>query len=294
MSKIKFKLANEAQLDAISTINGPLLIIAGPGTGKTFTLINRALNIIVNNKVDSSKILFATFTEKAAHELVTWLSNALDEHNIDFNPNEMYLGTFHPICLKILKEHIAFTNLKKNFSLKDQFDQQYFTYQHFNEFSSIENFDAFINGGSFWDKCECIMKNVNRLEEELIDCEKLINSKNATHHFYGLLMQKYQNLRIENNFLDFSSIQTGTFKMLQKYPEIKKEIQDSIDYVMIDEYQDTNHIQEKLTFLFGEKNNNICVVGDDDQAIYRFRGATVRNILEFPNHFKTCKQIYII
>ena len=97
MAKIKFKSANEAQLDAINTTKGPLLIIAGPGTGKTFTLINRALNMVVNEKVEPSKILFATFTEKAAHELITRLSNALDEHGIDFNPNEMYLGTFHSI-----------------------------------------------------------------------------------------------------------------------------------------------------------------------------------------------------
>ena len=293
MGKIKFKNANEAQLEAILTTNGPLLIIAGPGTGKTFTLINRALNIVVNEGVNPSKILFATFTEKAAHELTTRLSNALDEHNIDFNPNEMYLGTFHSICLKILKEHISFTNFKKNFSLKDQFDQQYFIYQHYNDFAKIENFDVYIGGGSYWDKCENIMKYVNRLEEELIDGEKLIKTNNTVHKFYGELLKLYQELRVENNFLDFSSIQTETYKMLLKYPEIKKEIQDSIDYVMIDEYQDTNHIQEKLTFLFGEKNNNICVVGDDDQAIYRFRGATVRNILEFPNHFKSCKQVQL-
>ena len=115
--KLKFKDANDQQRQAILHKDGPLLIIAGPGTGKTYTLINRALNLVVNEKVDPAKILFATFTEKAAHELMTRLSNALDENGIDFNPNEMYLGTFHSICLKILKEHIAFTNLKKNFSL---------------------------------------------------------------------------------------------------------------------------------------------------------------------------------
>ena len=107
--KLKFKKANQSQLEAIRNTRGPLLIIAGPGTGKTFTLINRALNMVVNEKVEPSKILFATFTEKAAHELTTRLSNALDENGIDFNPNEMYLGTFHSICLKILKEHIAYT-----------------------------------------------------------------------------------------------------------------------------------------------------------------------------------------
>lgn len=291
MTKIRFNSANAAQLEAIKSTKGPLLIIAGPGTGKTYTLINRALNIIVNENVNPSKILFATFTEKAAHELITRLSNALEDNKIDFNPNDMYLGTFHSICLKILKEHIAFTNLKKNFSLKDQFDQQYFIYQNFNEFSSIEGFNDNIGTGSFWDKCEMIMKFINRLEEELIDPDRLLLSNDVNQQFFGHLMKKYQELRVSYNFLDFSSIQTETYRMLLKYPEIAEEIQASIDYVMIDEYQDTNHIQEKLTFLFGKKTNNICVVGDDDQAIYRFRGATVRNILEFQSHFENCKRV---
>lgn len=289
--KLKFKEANKEQLKAITSINGPLLIIAGPGTGKTFTLINRALNLIVNHKVDPSKILFATFTEKAAHELMTRLSNSLSSNNIDFNPNEMYLGTFHSICLKILKDHIAFTNLKKNFSLKDQFDQQYFIYQNFNSFTSIDGFDKYFNSGSFWDKCQDILKSINRLEEELVNPDDLINSQNNEYAFYGYILKKYQELRTLHNFIDFSSIQTETYKMLINHPEILKEIQDSIDYVMIDEYQDTNHIQEKLTLLFGGKTNNICVVGDDDQAIYRFRGATVRNILEFPKHFNDCTYV---
>ena len=289
--RLKFKDANPEQQEAINTINGPLLIIAGPGTGKTFTLINRAMNMIVNEGVNPSKILFATFTEKAAHELTTRLSNELDRYGVDFNPNEMYLGTFHSICLKIIKEHIAFTNLKKNFSLKDNFDQQYFIYQNLSGFMTLPDFNIYIGDGPVWDRCAEIMKVINRLEEELIDPLQLLDSKNTMHIFYGRLLQTYQQMRIDNNFLDFSSIQTETYRMLIKYPEVCKEIQDSIDYVMIDEYQDTNHIQEKLTFLFGQNNNNICVVGDDDQAIYRFRGATVRNILEFPNHFDHIKQV---
>jgi DNA helicase-2/ATP-dependent DNA helicase PcrA len=292
--KIKFKEANKEQLEAIQSVDGPLLIIAGPGTGKTFTLINRALNLVVNYKVNPSKILFSTFTDKASHEMTTRLSNSLEEHGIDFNQNEMYIGTFHSICLRILKEHLPFTNLNKNFSLKDQFDQQYFIYQHFNDFHSIDGFDNFFGNGSYWDKCDDLMKCINRLEEELIDPNELISSSDVSCIFYGNLVLKYRKLRLENNFLDFSSIQTETYNMFVKYPDVLKEIQDSIDYVMVDEYQDTNHIQEKLTLMLGGKNNNICVVGDDDQAIYRFRGATVRNILEFPSHFDSVKKIALI
>lgn len=288
---ISFKNANSDQLQAIKHINGPLLIIAGPGTGKTYTLINRALNLIINKKVDPSKILFVTFTEKASRELITRLANELDKNNISFNPAEMYIGTFHSICLRILKENVAFTSLKKNFSLYDQFDQQYFIYQHFNDFKNIDNFDLYIGNGSYWDKCERILNYINRFTEELIDYNDLLNSNNGSYVFFGKLMRKYDELRIKYNFLDFSSVQVETYKLLNNSEEIRNRLIETIEYVMVDEYQDTNHIQEKLTFLFGSKNNNICVVGDDDQAIYRFRGATVRNILEFPGHFKDCKKV---
>ena len=129
------------------------------------------------------------------------------------------------------------------------------------------------------------MNYLNRFTEELIDYNDLLKSKNQTYLFFGRLMEKYEELRLKQNFIDFSSIQVETYKLLINNESIRNELLSSIDYVMVDEYQDTNHIQEKLTFLFGSRNNNICVVGDDDQAIYRFRGATVRNILEFPNHF---------
>lgn len=289
--KIKFKEANDAQREAINSTEGPLIVIAGPGTGKTYTLINRALNLIINMHVDPSKILFATFTEKSSHELLTRLSNALNDRSVDFNPYEMYLGTFHSICLRIIKENIAYTNLKKNFILKDQFEQQYFIYQHYNEFKSIDGFDLYISSGSYWDMCDTILKHINRLVEELINYNDLLNSDNDSNVFFGRLMKVYDTLRSENNFLDFSSIQVETYKMLVNYPEIANKIIDSIEYVMIDEYQDTNHIQEKLAIMFSSKKKNLCVVGDDDQAIYRFRGATVRNILEFPNLFDNCKKV---
>ncbi len=187
--KLKFKTANKQQLEAINSLNGPLLIVAGPGTGKTFTLINRALNLIVNYGVKPEEILFATFTEKAANELITRLSFELDKNDIDFNPDEMYIGTFHSICLRILKDNLAFTNLKKNFNLYDQFDQQYFIYRHFNDFKTIESFDEYFDHGSYWDKCAEIMKVLNRLNEEMISYNSLLESENKTFKFYGSLLK---------------------------------------------------------------------------------------------------------
>lgn len=288
---MEFINANEHQKAAIMSTEGPLLIIAGPGTGKTFTLINRTLNLIVNKNVDPCRILLTTFTEKAAHEMISRLSTALYEQKKDFNPNEMYIGTFHSICLKIIKDNVAFSSLKKNFRLMDSFDQQYFIYRNYRKFKEINGFESFYDKGTVWDRCADLMSDINKLTEEMIDFENLLASANAIHQFFGKVLQLYANLRIENNLLDFSSIQVEAYQMLQSNEELRKKIIDSIDYVMIDEYQDTNHIQEKLAFLFGSKHNNICVVGDDDQSIYRFRGATVRNILEFPNHFPNCTRV---
>ena len=131
--------ANPQQLEAIKTIDGPLLIIAGPGTGKTFTLINRTLNLIVNHNIDPASIFLATFTEKASKELTSRLSNMLAKYEMDFNPNDMYVGTFHSICLKILKENVEKSRLEKNFKVVDQFEQQYFIYNHLSDFIKIEN-----------------------------------------------------------------------------------------------------------------------------------------------------------
>lgn len=138
------------------------------------------------------------------------------------------------------------------------------------------------------------MKVLNRLNEEMISYNSLLESENKTFKFYGSLLKKYDDLRQENNFIDFSSIQVEAYKLLNHNKDILSDLQNKIKFMMIDEYQDTNHIQEALTFLIGDKSKNICVVGDDDQAIYRFRGATVRNILEFPHHFVNCKKIELV
>ena len=284
--------ANANQLEAIQQTDGPLLIVAGPGTGKTFTLINRTMNLIVEKGVDPSKIMVCTFTEKAAKELKTRLSSEAAKYNVKINPQEMLVGTFHSICLKLIKDNLAFSSLSKNFRLMDQFDQQYFIYRHFSEFQKVKDFDNFIDKKTYWEKCAQIMGDLNRLEEELIDSKQLLGSSNKTNRFYGELLSVYKDLKAKHNLLDFSSIQTEVNRMLVNNPEFKEKILGQIEYVMVDEYQDTNHVQESLTLLFG-LNRNICVVGDDDQALYRFRGATVRNILEFPKHFPDCHIVHL-
>lgn len=284
-----FKDANEAQREAISATNGPVLITAGPGTGKTFTLVQRAIYIIQECGILPEQILMATFTDKAAKEIVTRITNELASRNISVNVNEMYVGTFHSLCLRIIKEHLEYTRLKRNYRLLDTFDQKYLVFQNISKFREIDGFELiFLNRGA-WRCSEEICTYVNHLLEELVSAEQLISDNNPEISALGRILQAYQALLQEGNLLDFAEIQTECYRLLVEYPEILQGLRDKIQYLMIDEYQDTNYIQEQIVFLLGGEHENICVVGDDDQGLYRFRGATIRNILEFPQKFSEGK-----
>lgn len=286
---------NPNQRKAVETTEGPVLIIAGPGSGKTFTLVERVFHLITTRSVAASNILVATFTEKAAQELVTRITNKLSENGIRINLNEMYIGTFHAICLRILKDYREFTRLRQNFNILDQFDQQYFLYQRIKEYYQISNFDLILGAKTLsrWHQSENLMKWVNKVSEENLEVKNLLNSENAQVKTLGACFALYKKQLEEENALDFSSIQLETLGLLNSRPEILEDLQSRLQYLMIDEYQDTNSIQEALIFRIGERHHNICVVGDDDQGLYRFRGATIRNILEFPQNFSSdaCQQI---
>lgn len=280
-----FGNANDAQRAAISITDGPVLITAGPGTGKTFTLVQRTIYLIEEKKVKPESIFIATFTEKAAKELVTRITNELAERNITANLNEMYIGTFHSLCLKILKEKLEYTRLRRNYRLLDSFDQQYMVFQSINRFRAIAGVELILPKRGAWRQAATICDYVNKMSEELIPPEELMKDSNPSISMIGQILQTYRQLMDENNLMDFASIQTETYSLLMDNPQLLQEYQDSISYIMVDEYQDTNFIQEQLVFLLAGKRHNICVVGDDDQGLYRFRGATIRNILEFPQKF---------
>ena len=293
VDEFDFAGANDEQKEAIKATDGPVLITAGPGTGKTFTLVQRALYLIMKKGVKPEQILMATFTEKAAKELVTRISNKLAESNIPVNINEMYIGTFHSICLRIIKENLEYTRIKKNFKTLDDFDQKYIVFRNMWQFHKIPNFSSVIGTKGDWNQALEICRYVNNLTEELVDVEKLLAAKNPQHVVIGEILITYQQILDENNYLDFSGIQTEAYYLMTEQPDVLGEIQGKIQYLMIDEYQDTNFIQEQIVFQLAGDNKNICVVGDDDQGLYRFRGATIRNILEFPDKFSEgdCKVI---
>ncbi|MBL1320705.1 MAG: ATP-dependent helicase [Methylophaga sp.] len=290
--------ANAQQQKAIEHTEGPLLIIAGPGSGKTFTLVERIINLIQNHNAEPEALFVVTFTEKAAQELTTRISNRLLELDIDFNINEMFLGTFHSICLRIIEDYREHTRLKRSFVLMDQFDQQYLLYQNLKRFRDIDNVDEILGGERIpsWAKSENLLQWINKVTEEAIDHTRLIDSNDTALIALGKCYAQYQEMLDEHNALDFSTIQLEALNLLRHHPDVLESLQTRISYLMVDEYQDTNTIQEMILRLLMGNQHNLCVVGDDDQALYRFRGATIRNILQFSDNFDDgeCKQIKLV
>lgn len=280
-----FGNANEGQRKAIAAADGPVLITAGPGTGKTYTLVQRAIYLIEECGVKPESIFIATFTEKAAKELITRITNELSDRGIVANINEMYIGTFHSLCLRILKEHLEFTRLRRNYRLLDAFDQQYMVFQNIYRFRNIPEVEIALPNGGSWKQAEAICNHVNNLSEELVTPDELMTDSDLSIAALGRMLKEYRDLLTESNLMDFSSIQIEAFHLLQDNAEILEELRSKVTHIMVDEYQDTNFIQEQLVFLLAGDRKNICVVGDDDQGLYRFRGATIRNILEFPQKF---------
>lgn len=292
-----FSKANAEQKKAITHTDGALLITAGPGTGKTFTLVQRAVYLIQEKHVSPEQIMIATFTEKAAKEIITRISNELMERNIPVDINEMYIGTFHSICLRFIKDNLEYTDFKKNYRMLDSFDQQYLIFQnYFQYFKSIENIEVLLGNRGVWAHSQEIANLVNTLNEELVDSSLLCSDNNLEIAAAGEILHAYNELLRESNMLDFSTIQTTAYRLLKNNKSILKKLQEQIQYIMIDEYQDTNYIQEQIVFLLAGKKQNIAVVGDDDQGLYRFRGATIRNILEFPTKFKngSCTRVSLV
>ena len=280
-----FENANEGQRKAIAAAEGPVLITAGPGTGKTYTLVQRAIYLIEECGVKPENIFIATFTEKAAKELITRITNELSNRGIVANINEMYIGTFHSLCLRILKEHLEFTRLRRNYRLLDAFDQQYLVFQNIHRFRNIPEVEVVLPNGGAWKQSEAICNYVNNLSEELVTPEELMSDADLSIVAFGRMLKEYRDVLTEGNLLDFSSIQIETYHLFCDHSDILEKMRSKVTHIMVDEYQDTNFIQEQLVFLLAGDQKNICVVGDDDQGLYRFRGATIRNILEFPQKF---------
>ncbi|MCX8083019.1 MAG: ATP-dependent helicase, partial [bacterium] len=279
---------NSSQIEAITTTEGPLLIIAGPGTGKTLTIVARTLYILLTNKATPDEILLTTFTEKASFELRDRLNQSAIKIGYKNNLHQLKVGTIHSICNDFIMKFLNHTPLKKGYVVLDELTQMFFIYENFKEVIPEINGKFLGKWQKKWDAIKNIVLYYNKITEEMIEPENLKLSNNDFLKLIAESYHRYKEKLFEKNRIDFSHLQRIFFDLLQNkdlYPKIKQKIK----YVMVDEYQDTNFIQERILLTLAHPENNICVVGDEDQSLYRFRGATVRNILEFHKNFKDCK-----
>lgn len=226
---------NSSQQEAVRNTEGPLLIIAGPGSGKTKTLVARTLYMISEKNIRPEQIMISTFTEKAAKELITRVSDGLIQADIRVNLNEMYIGTLHSIFLRMLEENNEFTRLKKSYRLLDEFDQQYFVYKKMGDYVGIADIESILNNErqSRWDRAEVLLNWINKVSEEMLDVNKLISSYDPRIRALGRCYQQYMEGLNEENALDFSTIQSETSRLLDSNQNVLEKIQEQLKYMVL-------------------------------------------------------------
>ncbi len=266
---------NSTQREAATHIDGPLLILAGAGSGKTKTLTTRLAYLIGEIGIDPLNTLTLTFTNKAASEMRTRALRLIDS-GVNAMP---LLSTFHKFGLLFLKLHISKLNRKNTFNIIDSDDQKRMVK------SICKNLKIDLQT-SFLTHEISKYKNVLLDPQEALEKAELTDYKKAAKVYV-----EYQKNLLENNLVDFDDLLALTYKILLENDKLRKETSQRYQYIMVDEYQDTNELQYQLLRLLASEHNNLCVVGDDDQSIYGWRGANIRNILEFHTHFEGAKVV---
>jgi DNA helicase-2/ATP-dependent DNA helicase PcrA len=282
---------NAAQMRSVAHSEGPLLIIAGPGSGKTQVLVWRTLNLLLTGKALPAEVLVCTFTEKAAYELRDRI--ALDAKKVGYEGDlsDLLVGTIHGICNRFLLKYRHRTRLLAGYDTLDDLTQQLFLNDHFAEIVGEPDADYryFGRWSTKWGAIENLTPYLNKIAEELVDPSRVAAAVDPFTAAVGRAYQAYDEQLEAANAIDFAHLQTEFLRLLEQV-DVGEAIAGRIKYAMVDEYQDTNFVQEELVLRLARPQMNIAVVGDEDQALYRFRGATVRNILEFPTRFDTCAQ----
>jgi len=290
MSNISEKILNKQQLQAIRHKDGPLLIIAGAGTGKTTVITERIKYLITKGLAKPEEILALTFTEKGANEMEERIDVALP-----LSYGEMWVSTFHSFCDRILRDRAVEIGLSSNYKLMTQaqsidlIKKNLFDF-NLNYFRPLGNPNKFIEG---------LLQHFSRLQDEMITPEdylkytkdytneeplEVIKTKELAnaYKFYG-------DLKLKENVMDFGNLITYVIKLFKERPNVLKIYQEKFKYILVDEFQDTNFAQNELVNLLAKKNRNITIVGDDNQSIYRFRGAAISNIIQFKKIYSDSK-----
>ena len=276
---------NEAQLTAATTTQGPLLVIAGAGSGKTRVIVYRVSYLLENN-VDPGRILLLTFTRKAAHEMLTRVEQLFK----DTRAGKVMGGTFHSFAVHVLRKYAGLLNLPHNFTIIDTADSEdtidlIRTELKYNQkekkFPKKKRLQKIISGSR--NRNMTIRDFVERFYSGLIDYVQDIE----------LIYNGYTRYKEMSNIFDFDDLMEFLRNSLRDKPRFCKRLQEDFDYIMVDEFQDTNVVQKEIVDWLAAKHRNLMVVGDDSQSIYAFRGANYENILRFPQQFPDCKVVKI-
>ncbi|MBQ6825074.1 MAG: UvrD-helicase domain-containing protein [Clostridia bacterium] len=311
-----FGQMNDRQFEAVTTVNGPLLVLAGAGSGKTTVLVNRILNLVkfgdgfnsnyISDFTDNEikigldylngirddipdgcfavypsnpwQILAITFTNKAAGELKERIAAKLGD-----NANDIWAGTFHSICGKILRRNAELLGYTSHFTIYDTDDQRRLMKEIYKQHNIDEKFVPY----------KSVLSAISSAKDKLISPEEYAQNIGIDYRqkIIADLYKIYQKKLKSADAMDFDDMIVNTVELLDKNEDVLEYYQNKFRYVLVDEYQDTNHAQYVLVSLLASGKNNICVVGDDDQSIYRFRGATIENILNFEENYKNAKTI---
>lgn len=277
MDKI-LKGLNDKQIEAVTTTEGPVLVLAGAGSGKTTVLVRRIAYIIKSRGVSPFSILAITFTNKAASEMKKRIGDILGDV-----AENMWIGTFHSRCVRILRGCIDRLGYGKDFVIYDSADSKTLLKECYRE-EGIDEKNFPINN---------VRAIISNAKNDVMDENTFENlySKDFRMATVARIYKKYQQKLKRSNALDFDDIILNTVKILSTEPDILERYQEMFKYILVDEYQDTNNLQYLLINLLAQKYQNICVVGDDDQSIYKFRGANIGNILSFEEDFADAKRI---
>lgn len=270
---------NPAQYDAVTSLNGPHLVIAGAGTGKTRTIVYRVA-YLVELGVKPEHILLLTFTRKAAQEMLRRAAILLD-----YRCEKVSGGTFHSFANNILRKHALLIGYDRSYTILDQGDAE-------DVINLIRTRMKLDTKERRFPKKETLYDLYSRSVNTLTSVEKLLNT-DYPHYVeleedIGKVHSTYTQYKKEHNLMDYDDLLLNMVKLLSEHQPVRTELSERYKYIMVDEYQDTNKLQAEIVRLLAFKHQNIMVVGDDSQSIYSFRGATIRNILEFPEEFPDC------
>lgn len=269
---------NDMQRQAVLATDGPLLVLAGAGSGKTTVLTKRIAYILALKKARPWEILAITFTNKAAKEMADRIAALVPD-----SASDMWIKTFHSACLRILRKDIDRLGYTSNFNIYDTSDQKRLVKECIKD--SMLSEDMYPVKSVMFVISDCKNKGITP-DEYLQNNDGDFRAKG-----YGKIFRRYTNRLKENNALDFDDLLCKTVELFENNPDVLEYYQNKFRYILVDEYQDTNNIQYRLVAMLAQKYRNLCVVGDDDQSIYKFRGADVTNILDFEKQFRDAKVI---